>query len=60
MLLLESSGLFVCLGDLFSFSVPEGQKKLLGCGLLGGQMSTQVDTMINCENMHMSARIPSN
>ena len=23
-------------GDLLSFSVPKGQKKLLGCGLLGG------------------------
>ena len=31
------------LGDL-RFSVPGGQKKLLGCGLLG-EISTQADTM---------------
>ena len=30
-------------GDLLSFSVPGGQKELLGCCLLGG-ISTQADT----------------
>ena len=43
--ILELSGLFVCLRDLLSFSVLGGQKKLLGCGLLGG-ISTQTDTML--------------
>ena len=35
-------------GDLLRFSVHGGQKKLLGCGLLGG-ISTQVDTMLSNE-----------
>ena len=34
--ILELSGLFVCLGDLLSFTVPGGQKK---------GTSTQADTM---------------
>ena len=41
---LELSGLLAYFGDLLSFSVPGGQKKLLGCGLLGG-ISTQADAM---------------
>ena len=41
--MLELSGLFVWLEGL-SFSVHVGQKKILGCGLLGG-ISTQADTM---------------
>ena len=32
-------------GDLLRFSVLGGQKKLLGCGLLGGDRSTQGGTM---------------
>ena len=35
-------------GDLLRFSVHGGQKKLLGCGLLG-EISTQVDTMLSNE-----------
>ena len=41
---LELSGLLAYLGDLLSFPVPGGQKKLLDCGLLGG-ISTQADAM---------------
>ena len=41
---LELSGLLAYFGDLLSFSVPGGQKKLLGCGFLGG-ISTQADAM---------------
>ena len=41
--MLELSGLFVWLEGL-SFPVHGGQKKFLGCGLLGG-ISTQADTM---------------
>ena len=33
---LELSAFFVCLGDLLSFLVPGGQKKLLGYGLTEG------------------------
>ena len=33
-------------GDYLSFSVPWRQKKLLGCGLLRGRISTQADTML--------------
>ena len=43
LIMLELSGLFVWLEGL-SFSVHVGQKKILGCGLLGG-ISTQADTM---------------
>ena len=45
---LELSGLFVCLGGIVKiFSAwGGGQKKLLGCGLLGGGgVSTQADTI---------------
>ena len=46
-LVLELSGLFVCLGEegLLRISVSRGQKKLLGCGLLGG-ISAQADTLL--------------
>ena len=43
--LLELSGLFfVCLGGLVKIFSVWGQKKSLGCGLLGG-VSTQTDNM---------------
>ena len=32
------SGLYVCLGGLVKISSAWGQKKLLGCGLLGGSV----------------------
>ena len=38
------SGFFVCLEGPVKFSVPGGQKQMLGCGLLG-EISTQADTM---------------
>ena len=34
--ILELSGTFFYLWELLHFSVPEGTKKMLGCGLLGG------------------------
>ena len=43
--MLELSGLFVCLGDSLSFSVPEGTEKIAGCGLLGRGLSTRADNM---------------
>ena len=45
---LELSGFFSARGDLLSFSVPGGgggEKKLVGCNLVGGGISTQADTM---------------
>ena len=43
--------LFDCLGgggDFLRFSLAEGQKKLLGCGLLGAVgVSTQAHTMVS-------------
>ena len=33
--ILKLSRLFVCQVDFLGFSVPGGQKRLLGCGLLG-------------------------
>ena len=36
------------IGIIRAFCLPGGQKKLLGCGLLGG-ISTQVDTMLSNE-----------
>ena len=44
---MELSEHFACLGDWLSFSVPRWrtEKKMLGCGLLGG-IITQADTMV--------------
>ena len=43
-------------GDLLSFLMFEGQKKLLGCGLLG-EISSQADTMNRCSiNLKTIAR----
>ena len=36
---MESSGIFVYLGDLFKFSVPRGHKKLLCISIQAGTMS---------------------
>ena len=49
-------------GGLIPFSSAWETEKIAGFWFArtGGEMSTQIDTMINCENMHMSARIPSN
>ena len=43
---LELSGLFVCLGggDLLSFSLHGGTKKIAGLWFAGGGISTQADT----------------
>ena len=59
---LELSGLFVCLGGLTPFFSAWETEQIAGLWFAraGGWISTQVDTMINCENMHMSARILSN